>query len=230
MKNKTIGILGGMGPEASGYLYTLLIEKSARDFGAKNNEDFPNIILNSASVPDFISSKKNRDKTLQTLKEKVIELNKLSITYISIACNSAHILFDELQSVSNIPFISIIDVVIAKVMQSSIKSIGILATPATLRAKLYQEALLKIGIKSIVPTTKEIKQLEQIIRKVISNSYSSKDKKVLTEIALSLEDRGAEGIILGCTELPILFPKKFTLPSYNSVEILAEVLLQKYYE
>ncbi len=104
-----IGILGGMGPEASNYLYKMLIDLSIKHFGAKDNDDFPEIILYSVPVSDFISNYNNKDKALQMLKKRVIDLGKVNLSCLSIACNTAHLLIDELQSVSSVKFISMID-------------------------------------------------------------------------------------------------------------------------
>lgn len=76
----------------------------------------------------------------------------------------------------------------------------------------------------------QIKTLEQIIRNVLAGKLVKQDAGKLIEIADALKRRGAEGIILGCTELPLIFPKSYQLPVYNSVEILAMALLQKHYK
>ena len=76
MSRKIIGILGGMGPEASGYLYKLLIDLSIKHFNARHNDDFPEVIIHSIPVPDFISSNKKRGEALQMLLERVKELNQ----------------------------------------------------------------------------------------------------------------------------------------------------------
>ena len=74
---KTLGILGGMGPEASEYLYRTLIALSIKHFGAKNNDDFPEIVLQSVPVPDFISNEKAKEKALNMLLERTKALNNL---------------------------------------------------------------------------------------------------------------------------------------------------------
>lgn len=71
--------------------------------------------------------------------------------------------------------------------------------------------------------------MEAIIRKVIAGKVQKSDKLKLVEIANSLKEKGAEGIILGCTELPLIFPKRFDIPVFDSLEILARALLQKHY-
>ncbi|MCL5439207.1 MAG: amino acid racemase [Patescibacteria group bacterium] len=230
MKNKkAICILGGMGPQASVYMHKMLVELSARYFNAKNNEDYPEIIIYSIPIPDFISNKVNKRKALIMLKKRVAEINKLSVSQIGIACNTAHLLLGELQNISKTPFVSIIDEV-NKTVGPKIKKVGLLASPTTIKSYLYQNVLEKKRIEIITPSLIELEILEKIIRKVIRGKITKKDQITLRSIANSLKDRGAEGIILGCTELPLIFPPKFSLPVFNSVEILAMALLRKYYK
>lgn len=231
MKNsKAICILGGMGPEASIYMYKLLIEFSILNFGAKNNNDFPKVILHSVPISDFIANIKNKTKALQMLKEAVIELNKTNISYLAIACNTAHILLDELQEVSRVPFISMIGETIKEVKNIGLKKVGLLATPSTIRSKLYQSGLKSFGIQAVIPSEKDLLVLEKVIRNVIKGEIIKSDTEKLLIIANSLNKKGGEGIILGCTELPLVFPEKYSLPVYNSVAITAMALLRNYYK
>lgn len=230
MKKKAIGILGGMGPQASVYLYKIMIELAIKEFQAKNNDDFPEIIIHSIPVPDFISNEKQKQQALKMLQERVIALNNLNLSYLSIACNTAHLLLPDLQKISKISFISMIEEVCSKVKNDNLKKVGILGTPATLNSELYQKELGEHGIKSILPLQKDFILLEIVIRNVINGSASKQDEKLLARIANYLYENGAEGIILGCTELPLVFPKYFRIPIYNSVEVLARALLRKYYK
>ena len=228
-KNKALFIIGGMGPEASGYLYNTLINLAIKKFGAKNNDDFPEIILHSIPVPDFISDTRSKKQALQMLKIRIQEANALNISCISIACNTAHILLEQLQQVSKTPFISMIEEFVKSIKADRVVKIGLLGTPLTLRFGLYQQALKKAGIEVVIPTGKQIQSSEKIIRNVIAGERSSFDQKKLKKIADVLSKRGATAIVLGCTELPLVFPTGYKLPVYNSVEILAEALLHKYY-
>lgn len=219
-----------MGPQASAYLLDLLIKLSVKEFGAKNNDDFPEILLDSVSIPDFISNQARKDESLKILKERVIFLNRIQPICLAIACNTAHILIDDLQSVSRVPFISIIKEVTNAVYSSGIKKIGILGTPVTIKSALYQNSLQKLDIKFVEPKDTELKILDKIIRNVISGLSNNKDQNLLVAIANKLVNRGAEGIILGCTELPLIFPERQSFPIFNSLEILAMSLLRKYYK
>lgn len=231
MKNKkVIVILGGMGPEASGYLYNSLIELSVKYFGAKNNDDFPEILLDSIPVPDFISDDSGKKEALKILKNRVKFLSVLSPSCLAIACNTAHIFIDDLQKISEAPFISMIEEVVGAVAKANLKRVGILGTPMTINSKLYKRVLLKFNIECIEPKNDELKILEKVIRKIIAGSSNSNDKKMLLSVANNLRKRGAQGIILGCTELPLIFPTKQDSPIFNSLEILSMALLQKYYK
>lgn len=229
MKNKVIYVLGGMGPEASMYMYKKLINFSIRNFGVKNNDDFPEIIIHSIPVPDFISNLQNKRKALEMLKERVRKTTDLNLSSLSIACNTAHLLLEELQKESKTPFVSMIEEVVSAVKKDGIKKIGILATPSTIRCGLYEEKLRKERIEVCVPDKRQLQVLEKIIRNVLKGELIKEYSEVVKQIADVLLKRGAEGIILGCTELPLIFPQNYGHPVYNSVEILSMKLLNLYY-
>lgn len=229
-KNKALLIIGGMGPEASGYLYRLLIDLAIKEFGAKNNDDFPEIILYSLPVPDFISNDRNRNKALGMIRQRIRLMNDKRISCVSIACNTAHILLPQLQAVSKAPFISMIDETVRQVQRDGKNKVGLLGTPSTIKYGLYQTALKKYGISTVTPSEKQIISLERMIRNVLKGKIFAKDSQNLEKIANVLKAQGAEAIILGCTEIPLVFPSKYSLPVHNSVEILAKALLHRYYE
>lgn len=230
MKNKPIAIIGGMGPEASAYLYTTLINNSVKKFGAINNDDFPEIILYSIPVPDFISTSAKEHEAVEILKQKVLDINKLNVLCGAIACNTAHKVLGDLQSVANFPFVSMVDEVVTVIKSDNIKQVGLLGTPSTIKSSIYQNAFSKKGIKTLVPSENNFPKIEMAIRNVISESTTKEDREALKEIADYLKNDGAEVIVLGCTELPLVFPLEYSLPVYNSVEILSLALLRKYYQ
>lgn len=233
MKNvnkQTISILGGMGPGASVYIYRTLIQLSIRYFGAKDNEDFPNITVHSLPVPDFITTDKNKVKAFRMLREKVLQADEGNTLCLAIACNTAHILLPLLQEFTKVPFISMVEEVSEVILKTNIKTVGLISTPSTLRYGLYNNALNKKGVKIIKPNPKQTLDIEKIIRNIVAGKRLSRDTKKLATIATSMRKKGAQGIILGCTETPLVFPKKIQIPVFNSVEILSMALLRKYYK
>lgn len=228
--NQSIGIIGGMGPQASVKLLEVLINVCTKDFGAKSDSDFPEVILNSVPVPNFTSNK-NEIKTVRNiLMKRVKKLENFKPSCFGIVCNTAHVMFEDLQQITNVPFVSIIDEVTKKVVESDIERVGLLGTPVTIDSGLYQDALGKQRIEVIIPSKKDRKFVETVIFNVLAGKANEKDELRLATVAGLLKEKGAQGIILGCTELPLIFPKDFPAPVFDSIEILARALLQKFYE
>lgn len=230
ISNQPIAILGGMGPQASARLLEIMINISSKDFRAKNDSEFPEIILNSIPVPNFVSNEKNLNNALGILKIRIKNLETLNPSCFAIACNTAHLFLPKLQSRTRIPFVSIIDEVSKKVEEIDLKCVGIMGSPNTINSGLYQKRLKNVNVKVINPTEFEIKVIENVIFNILAGKIKSTDKRKLTSVANSLKRKGAQGIILGCTELPLIFPKEFPIPVFDSIEILARTLVKNAYE
>lgn len=227
---QSIGIIGGMGPQASAKLLEVLIEVCTKDFGVKSDSDFPEIILNSIPVPNFITDKRNIKIVLNILKSRVKRLENFNPLCFGIACNTAHVLLKDLQTNTDVPFVSIINEVAKKVAEAQIDKIGLLATPVTINSGLYQKALAKKNISVIIPSNKDQKNVEDIIWNVLAGKANDIDRQRLVRVAKTLVKKGAQGIILGCTELPLIFPKDVSLLIFDSIDILARSLLQRFFE
>lgn len=224
-----IGIIGGMGPEASRHFYGLLISHAQKDYHIEKNEDFPEIYLASIPVSDFISDEKREKEALKMLKDRVREMDKLPISFFCMACNTGHLLLDKLKKQTEKPFISLIEEVPRFIKKQKIKKIGLLATPTTIKTKLYQKPLEKEHIETIVPKNGDIKLLGEIIKETIAGKNLEDNKILIQHIAKRLLRLGAEGIIESCTEIPLIFPKQHLVPVFDTLEILADAVLKKYY-
>lgn len=227
--NKSIAILGGMGPQASAKLLQVIIDMATHDYSAKNDDDYPEIIVDSVPVPDFISNKQSVETVRAMLQTRVKKLQMFNPASFSIACNTVHILLKELQAVTKTLFISIIEEVVREVSDSKISRVGLLGTPVTLESRLYQSALEKRNIQTFIPSIKGQLVVERIIRNILAGKLENSDRKKLVKIADTLRESGTQGIILGCTELPLIFPKTYNVPIFDSIEILAKALLKNYY-
>lgn len=227
-ENKIMGVLGGMGPEATVKFYELLIKISQEKYRAFANDSFPEIIIYSVPVPDFISSLKSKETAKKMLISRIKLLSEIPISFFCVSCNTAHLLLDNLMEAAKVPFISIIEETAEQIRRLGIKKVGLLASPTTLKTKIYQKQLKYLGITVVLPEEKEIAKLGFIIKRIVSGKRSKKDTIALEEIAKGLLSRKAEAIILGCTELPLLLLKKFRVPVLNTLEILAEACLGKY--
>jgi len=229
MRNKAIGIIGGMVPTASQYFYGQLIRYAQKYYGAKKNEDFPEIYLASVPVPDFVVSREKKGKALKILLERLSYFNKLPISFYCIACNTAHLILNELRLETNKPFISLLEEVPLFLKKKKIRRIGLLASPVTIKTKMYYEPLKKIGIELAVPSINDIKILGQIILETIAGDNYRRNRELVQKIADRLIKKGAEGILIGCTEISFLFPEGQKIKVFDTLDILAKAVLEKYY-
>jgi aspartate racemase len=231
MENKKIiGLIGGMGPFAGIELCRLILQKSSINFGAKDGKDFPEVILDSVPVPDFISDTSSLPEAKTMLISRIKRLNKFGCTTIAMACNTGHILFPELSKTSNVKMVSIINSVKDRVVKSNFKKVGLLATRTTIKSNLYINTFNGTGIKVVIPDEKLINICEDAIRSVIADNISRKQKIDLLEVTKKfIKNNNLDGIILGCTELPLVFPKNKPANFVDCLDVLSDVLLKDYF-
>ncbi len=229
--NKKIGIIGGVGPQATAFIYGKIIELAQTKYGAKNNNDFPQVLIESVPVPDFISDKTNIPIAKEMLIKTVKGLTLAGATRICIGSNTVHILLNELQEQTNIPFISMIQLVAGLCHKRGFKTVGLLGTPVLLDSGMYPKELEKYGIKVIMPTNDQIEVADRIIRGVMAGQQNGIDKQVYISSLNAMYRQGAEAIILGCTELPLaLNYEALGDRTINSDEVLAEGIVDYYYQ
>ena len=225
-KGKIIGLIGGMGPFAGARFCTLLLEKSVGDFGAKNCDQFPEIVLDSVPVPDFISDTKRLPEAKTMLISRVKKLNTFGCTTIAMVCNTGHILFPQLSSISKAPMISLIKAVRDDVVTKRFNKIGLLATKTTIKSGLFQNAFLETGITVVNPDNQTIELCEKVIRGVIANTNSETlTNKLLIKTDEFIKKQKLDRVILGCTELPLVFPKIKPKNIIDCLDVLSDKLL-----
>ncbi|WP_125153035.1 aspartate/glutamate racemase family protein [Clostridium rectalis] len=222
---KVVGILGGMGPKATVDIFNKIIDFTY----AKSDQDNIRILIdNNTKIPDrtaFILGE--GENPISELMETAIRLRNLGSEILIMPCNTAHYFYDQLAEAVKVPFINMIDEVgkyIFKFYGNC--TVGLLATEGTYRAKVYDKYLNKYGIKIILPNDEDKLCVSNLIYKVKSGDRDFKIDEVLGILNKFLL-KDVNVIILGCTELPILFDKfsldelkKFNLIS--STEILAK--------
>jgi len=231
MKNiKKIGIIGGVGPQSTNFIYKKIIEFSQAKYGAKNNNDFPYLVFESLPIPDFINNKKRVEEATKMLIKSAKNLETAGATKLAIASNTVHLLIHELEKYVKIDFISVIEEVSKKVSKQKIKTVGLLGSPVLAQSGLYEKELKKYGVNVILPNSKQLEISESIIRDVIAGVNNLFLKKEYISLLHSMYDYGAENIILGCTELPqAINYEALGEKTIDSDEILAEAIVDYYY-
>lgn len=218
-KNKKIGLLGGIGPEATGEFYLALIKKLQEKSFIKSNRDFPQIIINSIPAPELIYediSKKDLEPYIKGLKE----LEKFNVNLIAMICNTIHLYYEKLQKEIKVPIIDLRKEVKNYLLKKEIKSTTVLGTPQVIKNGLYKFE----GIKSFDLNEKEIKALAKAVFNFNKGIDKMKQEKIVSKIAKKYLDKGAELIILGCTEVGLMLKSK-NIPKLNPMDLLLEAVI-----
>jgi aspartate racemase len=225
-----IGILGGMGPQASCELLRLIIAKAISTFGVRDCDEFPEIVLDSIPVTDFISNQKALRSARATIINRAKQLKIIGCNPIVMACNTAHIMESDIKQEIETEFMSLIEIMAKETLKRKMKKVCVFATPTTIKNDLYGKAFRHLGMSVINPDKKTQVILERIIRNVISGKTTKSDREIILKTAFKLIDsRLVDGVILGCTELPVITSNINHPKILNSLEVLADNLLDAYY-
>ena len=213
-----LGIVGGLGPLASSYLYEMITKNTK----AKKDQEHLNIILLSyCSTPDrtnYILGKSDESPYPYLLKNCKI-LEKLGVKRISIPCNTSCYFHEKLQEQLSIPISNIIKNTVEYIHKQGYKKVSILATKGTIESNLYQQELEKYNIEYDTPNQEKV--MEIIYDYVKSGKEVSKEK-----FDTITKNTNSEAYILGCTELSILKGKlNLTENFIDPLEIETENIL-----
>jgi len=218
---KTIGIIGGMGPLAAARLFQRIVILTKAEC---DNEHIPLLIDNNTCIPDRTRHILfNGDNPLGEMVKSAKRLELMGADAIIIACNTAHYHYDEIVKAVNIPIINMIEETARYILKNfpEVKCAGLLATEGTCRAGIYSSVFCRMGLELVLPEADEQKHIMELIYNV--KSYGENvDPENTAKVVKALEKRGAQVMILGCTELPIVFSKFDICRRYvDSLDVLA---------
>jgi len=228
MAEKVIGILGGMGPEATVDIFQRIVKSTP----ASNDQEHLRILIdNNPKVPDRQEAiLKGGPSSGPEMIEMARGLERQGADLLIIACNSAHYYISDLRASVRVPVLSIIDEALtdARRQVPGIRAMGILMSAGLAQVGLYQEACRNAGIEPLVPEGPEMDEVMRIIYKVKEGNYGDKDLAALREIMALLIRRGAQAMVLGCTELPVLCKgHSFDVPVIDGNQVLAEAAIRE---
>ncbi|MCK4240745.1 MAG: amino acid racemase [Candidatus Atribacteria bacterium] len=228
MPEKIIGILGGMGPEATVDLFYKIIKFTP----AKRDQDHLRIIIdNNPRIPDRTAAILGKgEDPLPALQETAQNLEKAGADFIIIPCNTAHYFLSQVQKSVKIPILDMIKETAQETQKriSQIQKVGLLASIGVYKTETYHQHFKKFNIEVISPEENDKEEVMKIIYAVKSGNLSDGIKKDILKIAQKLIDKGAEAIIAGCTEIPLILKEgDVSVPFIDPTQILAKVAVQK---
>lgn len=202
----TLGILGGMGPAATVDLFDRIVRATPAQ---RDQDHIPILIVNDPSIPDRSAAILHGGKDPTPLLIAGIEkLAAMGAAFIAIPCNTAHYYLPTLSENAPIPLLDMIGETVATLGREhpAVERVGVLATSGTLAVGLYQNALVKAGLTPMEPTPVEIERMMDAIYGplgVKTAGVTAEARNGLQAVGQALIDRGAQALILGCTEIPL---------------------------
>jgi aspartate racemase len=219
-----IGILGGMGPLAGAdFLARLTLAHGT----AQRDQDHPQAVLFSATqVPDRTAAALDGGASpLPALVDGLRLLEVAGAGVVAIPCNSAHVWFDAMQAATRLPMLHIVEAA-ADALPAGTRRVGVMGTRATLRLALYQQHLAARGIACITPTEAEMAEAVVPAITAVKANKLSVARAPLLEVAQALAARGAQAVVLGCTEIPLaLRGAEASVPLVDTIDALARAAL-----
>ena len=231
MKEKVIGIMGGMGPEAGIDLFSRI----TRETHAKCDTDHLHIIVDSnpkmPSRQDAILH--GGESPVPAMIATARNLVAAGADVIIIGANTAHYFFDDVASEVPVPFLHIIDEAVKETVRlvPEAKKVGVLATTAAMQAHVYEKSCDKFGLEVLAPAPEmQDKMQSAIFDHDYGFKYAGRTEACVSaaaDVARHLIDRGAQALIMGCTEIPlILGDTQFDVPLIDPNEIIAKAAVK----
>jgi aspartate racemase len=213
---KTLGLIGGVGPESTIEYYRMLVA----GYREQSDGNYPPIIINSVNLKMYLALM-NAGELGKFADELVIAVEKLASAgadFAAFASNTPHIVFDEIQQRSRIPLISIVEATREKVETLGLKKVALFGTRYTMQAKFYPEVFSRAGIALVTPNDEEQNYIhDKYMNELLKNIFLPETRECLLSIAGELKSRHAiEALILGGTELPLLLRDE----EHNDIRLL----------
>ena len=218
-KRPVLGILGGLGPAASCYLYQMIIDHTP----AQRDQDHIDLVISSrASTPDrtaFIVGQSTEDP-FDVLEQDGISLVRYGATVLAIPCNTAHYFYDRLAAALPVPVLNMPRLTVAQAKAGGCRKLGILATDGTLLAETYQLSCREAGIGWAVPGPEAQRGVMTVIYEQIKKGRRA-DMALFNAAADDLRAQGCDRAVLGCTELSLVKRDEHLGPFFiDSTEVL----------
>ncbi|MDF2381999.1 amino acid racemase [Nostoc ellipsosporum NOK] len=229
---KKIGLVGGISWTSTVDYYRLLNTEVNKKAGGLN---FAECIIYSVNFNEFSQHNAAHDweASFALLGHAAQQLKNAGAELVMLGANTAHIVAEKIETAIGIPLIDIRTATANAIKEKNITCVGLLGTVYTMELDFYKEQLARHGIKAIVPDdTAERNYIEEtLLHELGKGIITAKTKAEYIRIADQLIDRGAEGIVLGCTEIPLLLSQDdFTVPVFNTTQIHVEAAVKAAFE
>ncbi len=227
MGEKTIGILGGMGPEATADLFYRIVKATP----VEKDQDHPRtIVYSNSKVPDRTPAiTGDGESPLPEILMAAKSLEGAGAEFLIIPCNTAHYFIEELRRDIGIPVLHMIEMTAWQVSREhpGAGKVGLIATDGTLKSGIYERFFKKVGVEVLLPTPELQGRTMDAIYRHIKRGDLETGRMISLEVARDFERRGAELVICGCTEISLVLKHgDIQVPVVDPLQVLAETAVK----
>jgi aspartate racemase len=221
-----IGILAGMGPKSTGPFVDQVVHSCQVLYGAKDDMDFPHMMIYSCPTPFYM----NRPIDSQAMRHAIIDgakkLESTGVDFIAMPCNTAHVYFDQIAQVLNVPLLNIVDETL-KCLPGTSDKVAVLGTPSTVDSEIYQQGILHSGLNYVSNSQWQI-SVNEIIAAIKKPDQINRAKELWTALLNELS-KNVDTVIIACTDLNLVTDHTCSeLHLVDSACCLAEAVVRNY--
>jgi len=224
---KTIGLVGGLSWYSSIDYYRYINQAVNKKLGG---DEAAKMIIYSVNYGEIVklTQQNNWAAIVEIIKTAAIKVQNSGAEIILLGANTMHHIFNNIEPAVSVPLLHIADATAKAIQNKKIKTIGLLGTKYTMQFDFFKDRLAKFGIKTLIPNEKEIEIINSSIYTELTKGINlPQTKENYLEIINKLKQRGAEGIILGCTEIPMLIKQEdCDIPLFDTTFIHANAAVE----
>ncbi len=219
---KTLGMIGGMSPESTVLYYQIINREVNRRLGGNNSA---NIVMHSVNFAEIVAlqAQGNWQQAGVLLADSAQKLAQMGAEGLVLATNTMHKVADVIQAAVEIPLLHVVDATAAAIHAQGLDKVGLLGTRFTMSDGFYTQRMREFGIATVLPNEAQQAEIHRVIfEELCCNRFTDTAKRYYQQVVEDLQAQGAQGVILGCTEIGLLLQAQdCALPVWDSAVIHA---------
>lgn len=229
MSSKTVGIIGGMGPEATVDLMNRVIKATP---AADDGDHIRMLVDNNPGIPSRILAliEGTGESPGPCMARMGRRLEAWGADFLAIPCNTAHYYYEEIRRAVHIPVLHMIELAVERIVRENpgLRRVGLLASPAVLKTELYKRPFMKHGVETASPSAGFQADLLAAICRIKAGDIDDRVISIVQATSDHLTGEGAQALVIACTELSIIGHRILgSARKYDSSQILAEAIVLK---
>jgi aspartate racemase len=221
-----IGILAGMGPRSTAPFVDLVIDECQRQYGARNDDEFPPMMIYALPAPFYLDRPLDHDALRAAIQAGLRKLASTGVAFVAMPCNTAHIHYDALAAAIDVPLLNIVDEALGA-MPASAARVALLATRPTVAAGIYQAAAARMGLE-LVALDRWQAQVDRVLGAIKSSTDRRDAQAIWRDLLDDLAAEEVDTALLACTDLNAVSTAHAGLAMLDATQCLAAATVREW--